>query len=249
VLGCSCGNLAFLAPMQTKDSVPSELLELAPLPGEVAVESKLAYTRGEELVHAITHGIGASLSVAGLVLLVVRAAHTGDPWRVVSFAIFGTTMVLLYAASTLYHALIHSPSRRKWKVLDHAMIYVLIAGTYTPFLLVSLRGPWGWSLFGVIWGLTLAGIVFKIFFAGRFLLFSTLLYLGLGWISVIAIKPLLSEVPAGALWWLLAGGLSYSLGTIAYMQKRRRYHHAIWHVFVLCGTACHFVAIYAFLSV
>lgn len=236
-------------PTGTPKDVPPEHLELEPLPGSEAVESTRPYTPGEELAHAITHGIGASLSVAGLVLLIVRAAHTGDPWRIVSFAIFGTTMVLLYAASTLYHALIHSPSRQKWKVLDHAMIYVLIAGTYTPFLLVSLRGPWGWSLFGVIWGLTLVGIGFKVFFAGRFHLLSTLIYLGLGWICVIAIKPLLTEVPAGALWWLLGGGLFYSLGTIAYMQKALKYHHAVWHVFVLGGTACHFVAIYAFLGV
>jgi hemolysin III len=206
------------------------------------------YTHSEELAHAWTHGIGAALSIAGLVLLVVRAAQTGDVWRVVSFAIFGTSAVLLYGASTIYHASVNSPSRQKLKVVDHSMIYVLIAGSYTPFLLVSLRGPWGWSLFGVIWGLTIAGIAFKVFFAGRFNVISTLLYLGLGWMCVIAAKPMLDNVPSGALWWLLFGGLSYSLGTIFYLRKSMRYHHAVWHLFVLAGTACHFVAVYGYLS-
>lgn len=207
------------------------------------------YTAREEVAHAATHGIGALLSIVGLVLLVVRAAQTGDVWRVVSFAIFGTSMVLLYSASTLYHARVHSPRRRLYKIADHSLIYVLIAGTYTPFLLVSLRGAWGWSLFGVVWGLTLAGIAFKVWFAGRFRLVSTLLYLGLGWLCVIAAKPMLENVPTGSLWWLLAGGLSYSLGTFFYMRKSMRYHHAVWHLFVLAGTACHFQAVYGYLAV
>lgn len=206
------------------------------------------YSPREELVHAVTHGLGLLLSIVGLVLLVVRAAHTGDPWRVVSFTIFGSSAVLLYGASTLYHAKAHSPQRAIYKALDHAMIFVLIAGSYTPFLLVSLRGPWGWSMFGVIWGLTLVGIGFKAFFAGRFQLISTLIYLGLGWMSVIAAKPMLEHVPTGALWWLLAGGLAYSLGTIFYLWKRLAYHHAIWHLFVLAGTVCHFIAVYVYLA-
>ena len=209
---------------------------------------KPTYTAREEQAHALTHALGAVLSVAGLVLLVIRAANTGDVWRIVSFSIFGASMVLLYSASTIYHTLVDSPSRQKWKVLDHSMIYVLIAGSYTPFMLVSLRGPWGWSLFGVIWGLTIAGIAFKVFFAGRFKLVSTLLYLGLGWMCLIAAKPMLEHVPNGALWWLLAGGLFYSLGTIFYMRKSMLYHHAVWHLFVLGGTACHFQAIYGYLS-
>jgi hemolysin III len=206
------------------------------------------YTDREELSHAITHGIGAVLSIVGLVLLIVRAAATGDALVVVSFTIFGTSAVLLYSASTAYHALVHSKHRRLLKVIDHSLIYVLIAGSYTPFLLVSLQGAWGWSLFGVVWGLTLMGIVFKIFYAGRFKLVSTLLYLGLGWLCIIAIKPMLEAVPTGALWWLLAGGLSYSFGTIFYMRKSMPYHHAVWHLFVLAGTACHFGAIYGFLA-
>ena len=206
------------------------------------------YSPEEERAHALTHGLGLLLSIAGLVLLVVRAAHTGDPWRVVSFAIFGTSAVLLYGASTLYHLMVNSPRRQMYKAIDHAMIYVLIAGSYTPFLLVSLRGPWGWSMFGVIWGLTLVGIGFKAMFAGRFHLVSTLLYLALGWMCVIAIKPMLAHVPAGGMWWLLTGGLAYSFGTVFYMRGSLKYHHAIWHLFVLAGTACHFVAVYGFLA-
>ncbi len=206
------------------------------------------YTRLEDLWSAVTHGAGTLLSVAGLVLLVLRAAGTGDPWIIVSFAIFGSSAVLLYGASTLYHSRAHTPSRHIFKKIDHALIFVLIAGTYTPFLLISLRGPWGWSLFGVIWGLAVLGIVFKVFFAGRFRLASTLIYLGMGWLCAIATRPMLDSVPAGGLFWLLAGGLAYSSGTLFYMRKSMRHHHTIWHVFVLVGTACHFQAIYGYLS-
>jgi hemolysin III len=206
------------------------------------------YTLGEEIAHSVTHGLGAALSVVGLVLLVVRAVRADDPWRVVSFAIFGATMILLYVSSTLYHALRPPRARRVFKILDHSAIYLLIAGTYTPFLLVSLRGAWGWSLFGVVWGLTAAGVVFKAFFAGRYKLLSTLLYLGLGWLIVVAVKPLLALVPAGALGWVLAGGLAYSLGTVFYLWRAMKYHHAVWHVFVLAGTFCHFWAVYAHLG-
>jgi len=206
------------------------------------------YTRGEEIAHSVSHGIGAVLAVVGLVLLVLRALESGDPWQVVSFSIFGVSAVLLYTASSLYHALIPPRARHVFQVLDHALIYVLIAGTYTPFLLVSLRGAWGWSMFGVVWGLALGGIVFKAFFVGRFRLLSTLLYLGMGWLCVVSIKPLLENVPAAGLWWLLGGGLFYSLGTIFYMWKGMRYHHAVWHVFVLAGTACHWVSVYSYVG-
>jgi len=206
------------------------------------------YSTGEEIAHSVTHGIGAVLSVVGLVLLVLRAAATGDIWRIVSFTIFGASMVLLYTSSALYHALIPPRARHIFKILDHSMIYVLIAGTYTPFLLVSLRGAWGWSLFGLIWGLTLVGIAFKVFFVGRFRLVSTLLYLGLGWMSVIAIKPMIAEVPGPGLIWMLAGGIAYSAGTIFYLWKKMMFHHAVWHLFVLAGTFCHFQAIYRYLS-
>ena len=211
-------------------------------------QTKQEYSSREELAHALTHGIGALLSVAGLVLLIVRASATGDVWRVVSFSIFGASMVLLYTASTLYHSLSWTSARMRLKIFDHAMIYVLIAGSYTPFLLVTLRGVWGWSLFGVLWGMALMGIVFKLFFIGRFHRLSTLLYLTMGWVGVIAAKPMYAALPAACLWWLLAGGLFYSVGTIFYTRESLKYHHAAWHLFVLAGTCCHFQAVYGYLA-
>ncbi|MBU0740815.1 hemolysin III family protein [bacterium] len=209
---------------------------------------KRSFTVGEEIAHSVTHGLGAALSVVGLVLLVVRAVASGDPWRMVSFAIYGATLVLLYTASTLYHALTPRRAKSVFQVLDHAFIYVLIAGTNTPFLLVSLRGPWGWSLFGVVWGLTVVGVLFKVRFAGKFRLLSTLLYIGLGWVCIIAIKPMLANVPSAGLAWLLAGGVAYTGGTVFYLWRGMRYHHAVWHLFVLTGSICHFVAIYGHLG-
>lgn len=205
-----------------------------------------AYTPREELANAITHGCGAALSVAGLALLVTFAALRGDAWHVVSAAVFGTTLVLLYTASTLYHAFRDADTKRLLRKLDHAGIFLLIAGTYTPFLLVSLRGPWGWSLFGVVWGLGLAGIVLKFWLAGRFRLVSTLIYLGMGWLVVLAVRPMLEAVPPGGLWLLLAGGLSYTGGAVFYLWRRLPYHHAVWHVFVLAGSACHWTAVFGY---
>ncbi|MFT7680101.1 MAG: hemolysin III [Planctomycetota bacterium] len=210
--------------------------------------SKQEYSAREEIAHAVTHGIGALLSVAALVLLIVRASSTGDVWRVVSFSIFGTSMVLLYTASTLYHSFSRTDARMRLKVFDHAMIYVLIAGSYTPFLLITLRGAWGWSLFGVLWGMTLMGISFKVFFIGRFPRMSTLLYLTMGWVGVIAAKPMYEALPGACLGWLLAGGLFYSLGTIFYTRESLKYHHAVWHLFVLAGTCCHFQSVYGYLA-
>ena len=206
------------------------------------------YSLGEEIAHSVTHGLGAVLSVVGLMLLIIRAANTGDLWHIVSFTIFGATLVVLYVSSTLYHALIPPRARQVFKVLDHIAIYLLIAGSYTPFLLVTLRGPWGWSLFGVVWGLSIAGIVFKVFSAGRFKLLSTIFYLGLGWLCVVAAKPLVSQVPAEGLVWLVAGGLAYSVGTIFYLWRGMKFHHAVWHVFVLVGSTCHFWAIYEYVG-
>ncbi len=210
---------------------------------------KAHYSLGEEIAHSATHGFGALASVVGLVLMLIRSASDGDAWNVVSSAIFGATMIVMYASSTFYHALTPPRARRVFKILDHSAIYLLIAGSYTPFLLVSLRGGWGWSMFGVIWGLAAGGVVFKAFFAGRYKLVSTLIYLGMGWLCVIAIKPMLANVPSGALVRLLAGGVAYSLGTIFYMWRGMKYHHAVWHVFVLAGTFCHFLAVYGYLCV
>ncbi len=201
------------------------------------------YTVGEERANMLTHGLGVALSVAGLAVLVTLASVRGDAWRVTATAIFGATLVLLYTSSTLYHGVRNEGTKRLLRKFDHAAIFLLIAGTYTPFLLVNLRGPWGWSLFGVIWALAVAGMVLKFWFAGRFRVASTLLYLGMGWLVLIALRPMLQAVPVSALWLLLAGGLSYTLGTVFYLWKRLPYHHAIWHLFVLGGSGCHFFAV------
>lgn len=203
-----------------------------------------SYPRAEEIANRLTHGAGAALGVAGLVLLVVSSARNGDAWHVVSTAIFGATLVLLYTASTLYHSFSGERARRLLRKFDHAAIFLLIAGTYTPFVLVTLRGPWGWSLFGVVWGLALVGVAMKFWFAGRFRVVSTLVYLGMGWLVLIALKPLVAALPAGGMKLLVAGGLCYTGGAVFYLWKRLPYHHAIWHVFVLGGSACHWAAVF-----
>ena len=202
------------------------------------------YPRSEELANRLTHGMGAVLGVAGLVLMVVASARHGDAWHVVSTAIFGTTLVLLYTASTLYHSFSEERMQALLQKIDHAAIFLLIAGTYTPFVLVTLRGPWGWSLFGVVWGLAVVGVTLKFWFAGRFRVASTLIYIAMGWIVLIAIKPLMAALPAGGLHLLVAGGLSYTGGVVFYLWKGLPYHHAIWHLFVLGGSVCHWAAVF-----
>lgn len=202
------------------------------------------YPPSEERANRLTHGLGAVLSVAGLVWLVVAAVLHGDAWHITSSAIFGSTLVLLYGASTLYHSFQREDTRRLLRKFDHAAIFLLIAGSYTPFTLVTLRGPWGWSMFGVVWGLALAGIILKFWFAGRFNIISTLIYLGMGWLVLIALKPLIAALPPPGFRWLLAGGACYSGGTVFYLWEKLPYHHAIWHLFVLGGSICHWIAIY-----
>jgi hemolysin III len=197
----------------------------------------------EETINAWTHGLGALLSLAGLAVLVVMASRHGDAWHIVSCSIYGATLVLLFASSTLYHSFRSERVKHIFRIVDHASIYLLIAGTYTPFVLVNLRGKWGWSLFGVIWGLALAGIIFQIFFVSRFRIVQTLIYLAMGWLVVIAIKPLLTRVPLPGLIWLLVGGLSYTVGALFYLWKKFPFHHAVWHLFVLAGGGCHYFAI------
>ena len=197
----------------------------------------------EEVASALTHGLGAVASVAGGAVLVTLAAVFGDAWQVVGASVFCASLVLLYTASTLYHAVWHRAARPRLQVFDHCAIYVLIAGTYTPFTLVGLRGGWGWTLFGVVWGLAAAGVVFKLFCTGKFRRLSTFIYLGMGWMAVVATGPLVSALPVSALLWLVAGGLSYTAGTYFYLNRRIPYAHAIWHLFVLGGSACHFVAV------
>lgn len=197
----------------------------------------------EETINALTHGLGTLLSLGGLLALVILAGRHGDAWHIVSGSIYGATLVLLFSSSTLYHGF-HSPRlKHVFRIMDHASIFLLIAGTYTPIVLVSLRGSWGWSLFGVIWGLALGGIVFQIFFVGRFRVLQTLIYLLMGWLVVIAVKPLLTKVPLPGLLWLLLGGLSYTVGALFYLWKKLPFHHAVWHLFVLVGSGCHYFAI------
>ncbi len=204
------------------------------------------YPPREELANRLTHGLGAALSVVGLVLMVFYSGRQGDPWRVVSTAIFGAALVLLYTSSTLYHSFRSERVRQRLQKLDHAAIFLLIAGTYTPFLLVTLRGPWGWSLFGVVWGLAIAGIALKFWFAGRFRLVSTLIYIVMGWLVLVVIKPLMAALPAGGLRLLVVGGICYTGGAVFYLWKRLPYHHAVWHLFVLGGSACHWTAVFVY---
>ncbi len=201
------------------------------------------YTMGEEVAHAITHGLGAVLSIIGLTVLVARASLYGDAWHLVAVSIFGSTLVMMYTASTLYHSIPLPRAKHILRVIDHSLIYFLIAGTYTPFTLVTLRGPWGWSLFGVTWGLAIAGVAFKIFATGRFEKLSLAIYLGMGWCAIAAIEPLLDNLEPGGLALMLAGGITYSGGVAFYVWKRLQYHHAIWHLFVLGGSVLHYFAI------
>ena len=202
------------------------------------------YESKEEKLNVITHGLGFLLSIAALVLLVVYASKYGTVWHITSFAIFGASLIVLYAASTLYHYAKNPSLRFKLNILDHSAIYILIAGTYTPFCLVVLKGWVGWTIFGVSWGLALIGIIFKIFYIGKYDRISTIAYVLMGWVIIFAIKPLINEFPVKGLIWLLAGGLAYSIGAILYSRKRIRYNHAIFHVFVLVGSFCHFMAVF-----
>ncbi len=187
--------------------------------------------------------MGVLAAVTGGAFLIILSSLQGDPWKIVGAAIFTATLILLYTASTLYHAA-RSPSlKARMKVLDHASIYLLIDGTYTPFTLVGLRGGWGWSLFGVIWGLAVAGVIFKLFAAGRFRLVSTGIYLGMGWLVLIAIGPMIRQLDPAIIVWLVAGGVAYTSGTVFYHNRRVPYSHAVWHGFVMAGSACHGVAV------
>lgn len=198
----------------------------------------------EELANSITHGIGAVLSVFGFGVLLTLAILQRDVWSIISVSIYGVALTLLYTTSTLYHALQRPNVKRTLQILDHCAIFVLIAGTYTPFLLVSLRTTLGGMiLFGIIWILALTGIILKLFFTGKFVLLSTAMYVLMGWLAVFAAQPMIERVPMPGLWWLLAGGIAYTLGTVFYLAKRLPFHHSIWHVFVLGGSVCHFIAI------
>ncbi|MEA1972415.1 MAG: hemolysin III family protein [Candidatus Cloacimonadota bacterium] len=204
-------------------------------------------SKGEEIANSITHGIGVVVSIAALVILVVFSSLQGDAWKIVSFSIYGATMITLFLASTLYHSFTNIYVKKFFRIIDHSSIFLLIAGTYTPLLLLPMRGAWGWSIFGVVWGLTLFGIIFEIFFMGRFKAVTLSLYIMMGWIIVVAIKPMLNTVPKSLLYYISAGGLFYTFGIIFYVNKKLKYHHSIWHLFVLGGAISHFLGIYFYL--
>jgi hemolysin III len=197
----------------------------------------------EELANTVTHGVAVVASVAGGVALIVLAALSGRPRLVVGVSIFVTSLIALYTASTLYHSARSPAVKARLKVLDHAAIYLLIAGTYTPFMIDGVRGGWGWGLFGVIWGMAVIGIGLKLVFTGRFRLISTLVYVGMGWLVLVGVVPIARALPPVTLAWLLAGGIAYTAGTPFYHARRIPYAHAIWHVFVVAGSVCHAVAI------
>lgn len=196
----------------------------------------------EEVANAITHGIGVGIAIAVLVILVVHAARISDTWKVVSFSIYGATMIMMFLSSTLYHSFPQPYLKRFFRILDHSSIFLLIAGTYTPVTIGSMRGGWGWTLFGVIWGLTIIGICLKIFAMSKLKWLSIVVYLAMSWIILIAIKPLVAVVTREFMIWILAGGLAYSLGVIFYTARKLPFHHAIWHLFVLAGSISHFFA-------
>ncbi|HLF55925.1 MAG TPA: hemolysin III family protein [Thermoanaerobaculia bacterium] len=204
------------------------------------------WSLGEEIAHAVSHGVGVVLAIGGLAGLVAVAAARGDAWHVTASAVFGATLVLLYTASTLYHALPHPRAKRVFRILDHSAIYLAIAGTYTPFALGPLRGPWGWALFGVVWTAAVAGIVFKSVALGRAPGLSVAIYVAMGWCAVFAFGPLVASVAPGGLALLFAGGICYTLGLVFYAWQRLRFHHFVWHLFVLAGSVLHYLAVLLF---
>ncbi|GLY11119.1 PAQR family membrane homeostasis protein TrhA [Pseudobacillus badius] len=201
------------------------------------------FSKGEEIANSITHGIGALLSIAALVLLIVYSSLYGTAWHVVSFTIFGATMLVLYLSSTLVHSLPKGKAKNLFEIFDHSSIYFFIAGTYTPFLFLAVKGTLGWTLFGIIWGLALFGTVFKCFFVKKFLHTSTLLYVLMGWLIVFAWEPLVQNLPSGSLALLVTGGVLYTLGAVFYVWRGFKYHHMIWHLFVLGGSVTHFFSV------
>lgn len=202
------------------------------------------YSPFEEKLNIISHGIGIVLGVVALIFLVLHAAQNGTAVHVVSFSIYGFSIIVLYLASTLYHKATKPLIRNKLRIFDHAAIYVLIAGTYTPFALVTLEGVIGWTIFGLVWGFAIIGITLKLFFTGKFDKLSTLMYVFMGWIIIFAIKPLIENFSSEGLFWLLGGGVFYTIGAVLYSIQKLPLNHAIFHVFVLAGSICHFISVY-----
>jgi hemolysin III len=204
------------------------------------------YPATEERFNIATHALGLLFSVAALLALVTRALRHGDAWHLVSCSVFGLSLVALYTASTAYHGSREPALRARLRTVDHASIYVLIAGTYTPFALVTLNGPIGWSIFGLTWGMAATGIGLKLFYTGRFEIVSTLMYVFMGWLIIFFVKPLIESFPPAGLAWLLAGGIAYTLGAVLYSIGRIPFNHALFHLLVLLGSICHFVAVFGY---
>jgi hemolysin III len=202
------------------------------------------YSPLEEKTNIISHAIGLVLSIVALVLMLIRASMYGNGWHIVSVSIFGASLIALYAASTFYHCATDPKLRKRLRIIDHATIYVLIAGTYTPFTLITLNGSTGWMIFGASWAMATIGITLKVFFTGKYNVISTLMYVFMGWIIVFAITPLINSLSAEGLFWLFAGGVAYTTGAILYSIKKIKFNHAIFHIFVLLGSFCHFVSVY-----
>ena len=205
------------------------------------------YPPKEERLNILSHGIGFALSILALILLIVKARKWGEQEHLVSFSIFGASMVLVYAASTFYHSAKASRLRIRLNILDHAAIYILIAGTYTPYGLITLGDKSGYTILWIVWIMALIGVILKLFYAGRFQLFSTIMYVAMGWLIIFAINPLLENLSQAGLWWLFAGGISYTIGAILFMQNKIPFNHAIFHIFVLLGTFAHFISIYFYI--
>lgn len=201
------------------------------------------YSRKEEVANAVTHGIGAALSIAALVILIVFAVLKGSPWHVVSFTIYGVSMLLLYTSSTLVHGFRDGKAKDLFEIFDHSAIYLFIAGTYTPLMLIVVKGVLGWSIFGIVWGIAILGCAFKAYFVKRFLFMSTIFYILMGWLIVIAWEPLTTNMASGGIILLSIGGLMYTLGTVFYVWRGFPFHHAVWHLFVLAGSILHFFMI------
>ncbi|MGZ4825037.1 MAG: PAQR family membrane homeostasis protein TrhA [Terriglobales bacterium] len=197
----------------------------------------------DELANALTHGIGLLLVLVAVPVLIVLAATHATVWHIVGVSIYGASLLALYTASTVYHAVQRPPAKRILRILDHSAIYLLIAGTYTPFMLVNLRGAWGWTLLGLVWTIALFGVAWKIVHVEQHVVVSTIVYIAMGWLVVIAARPLFRAVPIAGLAWLLAGGLAYTLGVAFFGASRLRFSHAVWHLFVLAGSTCHYVAV------
>ena len=200
----------------------------------------------EEVANSLTHGLGLCLSIAGLVMLVVLAAQRGTAWHIVACSVYGASLVLVYTASTLYHAIRHPRIKNVFRVFDHSAIFLLIAGTYTPFALVTLRGGWGWSLLGTVWGLAILGIIFKAIWNDGFHAGFVGLYILMGWLAIIAVRPLFAALSWSGMSWLLAGGVLYTLGVPFYASRKLPFGHSIWHGFVMGGSACHFCAVWLY---